>query len=145
MEILKQGVSKDGKPMHYSVGAIIRQDDRYLLIDRGTFPFGFAGVAGHIDGGEKPETAIVREVLEEVGLRVVSSKLLLEEEADGNLCNRGVGVHYWYVFECETTGEIKRNERETKMAGWYTAEEIKKLELEPGWRHRFEKMKVILR
>lgn len=139
----KQGISKSGIPMHYSVGALIRQGDKYLLIDRASFPFGFAGVGGHVDEGETPEQAISREVLEEVGLLVVQSKLLLQEEADWNTCNKGVGIHYWYLFLCEVSGELKRSERETKSAGWYNMEEIKKLELEPVWRYWFEKIKII--
>ena len=43
---------------------MIKQDGKYLLIDRKNFPFGFAGPAGHIEGSETPEVAIAREVKE---------------------------------------------------------------------------------
>ena len=58
----KAGTSKSGKPMHYSVGAIIKKDDKYLLLDRVKPPFGFASVAGHIDEGEDEITTLKREI-----------------------------------------------------------------------------------
>lgn len=139
----KQDISKNGDPMHYSAGALIKDGDKYLLIDRATPPFGFAGVAGHVDEGEIPEQAIAREVAEEVGLQVEQSKLLFEEELDWNLCNKGVENHYWYLFECQVSGELARSERETKSARWYTADEIKELTLEPVWEYWFKKIKII--
>ena len=102
MAILKVGEAKDGGPMHFSVGALIRRDDSYLLIDRATLPFGFAGIAGHIDESESPEQALSREVREEAGLNVQNIKLLFEEELDWNQCNKGIGTHHWYLFECGT-------------------------------------------
>ena len=39
----KQGKSEEGMAMHYSVGALIKKDDEYLLIDRVKPPLGFAG------------------------------------------------------------------------------------------------------
>jgi len=143
MEISKQGKSKDGHPMHYSVGALIRREDgKYLLIDRAIPPFGFAGVAGHVDEGETPEIALVRETKEESGLKVESYELLFEEERE-NWCSEKINTHYWYLFGCQVSGELERSRGETKSAGWYSAEEIKELTLEPVWKYWFEKLKII--
>lgn len=139
----KLGKSKDNEPMHYSVGALIKQDDKYLLIDRAIPPFGFAAVAGHIDEGEEAEQSLIREVREETGLDIEKYNLLFEEEIAENKCSKGINVHYWYLFECEVSGEIKRNERETKSIDWYSKEEIKKLELESVWKYLFKKLKII--
>lgn len=139
----KLGTSKSGKDMHYSVGAVIERDGKYLLIDRATEPFGFAGIAGHIDVGETPDDALKREVLEEVGLTVTKYGKITERELDWNNCNKGIGVHYWHLFECKVSGEIKRNKRETKSAGWYSPEEIRKLRLEPVWQYWFEQLPII--
>lgn len=68
--------------MHYSVGALIQQDDKYLLINRAMPPLGFAGVAGHIDEDETSEEAVVRELMEEVGLHVVDKTRIAEEWID---------------------------------------------------------------
>ncbi|MFO8016845.1 MAG: NUDIX hydrolase [Candidatus Woesearchaeota archaeon] len=143
MGVPKDGVSSDGRKMHYSVGAVIKQAGKYLLIDRAVEPFGFAGPAGHVDEGESPEDALKREVEEEVGLKIVKHGKLYEEEFDWNWCSKGVNTHYWYLFECDVEGELSRSFRETKSAGWYTEEEIKGLKLEPVWEHWFRRMGVI--
>lgn len=143
MSIPKQSTSGAGAPMHYSVGAVIERDGKYLLIDRAVPPFGFAGPAGHIDEGESPEQALTREIEEEVGLTITNYSLLFEEELDWNTCSKGVGTHYWYLYQCEVSGELERNMRETKSAGWYTKEEIKSLTLEPVWKYWFEKLNTI--
>lgn len=142
MSKLKELV-QEGKTLHYSVGAFVKKDRKYLLIDRAVPPLGFAGVAGHVDEGEIPEQALVREVEEEIGLKVVSYKLLFEELVDWNWCSKGVTGHYWHVFDCETSGEITQNFRETKSVGWYTEEEIKELKLEPVWDYWFKKLETI--
>ena len=106
MGIPKLGVSTQGKPMHYSVGALIERKGKYLLIDRLKPPPGFAGLAGHIDQGETPEQALYREVDEEGGLKVERYKKLFEEELNWNWCKKGgkgVDVHYWYLFNCEVS------------------------------------------
>jgi len=143
MGIPKLGKSKNGQEMHYSVGAIIKKDNKYLLIDRKIPPFGFAGLAGHIDAREDETQALFREIEEESGLKIEKYKLLFEEELDWNWCSYGIGSHYWYLFECEIAGTIKLNYTEAKSKGWYTSEEIKKLKLEPAWEYWFKKMNVI--
>lgn len=143
MEVPKVGKSKQGKVMHYSVGAVIKKDNKYLLIDRKIPPFGFAGLAGHIDEGENEIQALFREVEEESGLKIKKYELLFEEELDWNWCSYGIGIHYWYLFECEVSGILKLNPKEMKSIDWYSSEEIKKLKLEPVWEYWFKKMKVI--
>ena len=76
----KLGISINGEPMHYSAGALIKRDKKYLLIDRAKPPLGLAGVAGHIDEGETPVQALVREVFEESGLVVVKNKLIFQKK-----------------------------------------------------------------
>lgn len=132
----------DGKVRHYSVGAVIELEGKYLLIDRAIPPPGFAGIAGHIDEGETPEHALKREVEEEVGLTITDHKLLFEEMVDWNWCSEGVTGHYWYLYRCSVTGDIKENYRETKSARWYAPEEIKTLRLEPVWDYWFKKPEI---
>lgn len=143
MAIPKLGISKKGQPMHYSVGALIKKGNKYLLIDRVKPPYGFAGLAGHIDEGENAEQTLLREVMEESGLKVLNYKCLFEEELDWNVCSKCVGIHYWYLYECEVEGDIKRNELETKSIGWFSKSELKKLTLEPVWMYWFKKLNII--
>jgi|SRR3989338_5794792 len=139
----KLGKSTKGKVMHYSVGALIKKDNKYLLIDRNVPPYGFGCPAGHIDGDEATEKAIRREVTEETGLTVESLKLAANGEVEENVCSKGVTVHFWYIFDCKVSGELKMNEREAKSIGWYTREEIKRLKLEPAWVYWFNKLRII--
>lgn len=129
--------------MHFSVGALIERDGKYLLIERAVPPLGFAGVAGHVDEGEDERHAIMREVKEEIGFDVHDPKLLLEEELDWNWCSKGATSHYWYLFYCPIFGDLARSMRETKSAGWYSKEEIKRLTLEPAWEYWFKKLEII--
>lgn len=127
-----------------SVGAIIEKDGEFLLIDRVNIPHGWAGVAGHVDDGKTPEEMIGIEVEEEVGLKIISAELVLEEMVTWNNCWRSNDEgHYWYVFEVEAGGQIKIEEEEVRGFGWFTREEMQYLELEPVWRYWFEKLGYI--
>lgn len=143
----KKYKSSKFKIMHTSVGAIIKnKEGKILMIDRAAFPYGWACPAGHVDNekGETPEQALVREVREEVNLDVVKYKLLIHEYVDWNECVKGVRGHDWYVYEVlKWSGEVKRNLRETKDIGWFTVEEIKRLNLEKIWKYWFEKLRII--
>lgn len=112
---------------HTSVGMMVWKNEKLLLIERANFPFGFAIPAGHVDGDETYEIAAQRELKEEVGLEVKSLDLIFEGRKD-TACRRENGSwHYWKIYKVATTGEIMRNQEETKQAGWYDIKQIKDL------------------
>jgi 8-oxo-dGTP pyrophosphatase MutT (NUDIX family) len=94
---------------HKCVGALIRNlDGEILLFQRGTKPAGFAGPAGHCDDGDLPEAALVKEVQEEVGLKVVHYR-------DPHPCRRtfeGEPGHDWHFYDVRVSGLIQTNDRE---------------------------------
>src|SRR3989338_1709728 len=138
------GIASNGKQMHYSVGALIVKDGKYLLLDRRRKPYGFAGVAGHIEIGETPVEAIERKVKEESNLDSVTCQILFDEEVVWNECSYGDFAHYLYLFKINVDGtDFKLNEDEGKEMGWFTKEYIKRLNLEPVWRYWFEKLGII--
>jgi len=140
----KTGISKhSGEKIHYSVGALIKKGNKYLLIDRVHIPYGFAGLAGHIDEGESETEALYREVEEESGLKIKKCTLLFKEEIANNTCSKKINTHYWYLFDCEIKGNISQNYAETKSIGWYTKTELKNLTLEPVWEYWFKKLMII--
>lgn len=143
MGVPKISKTSGGKIMHYSVGALIEHHGKYLLIDRVQPPYGFAGIAGHVDEGEDEETALIREVKEESGLIVKGYRLLFEEEVSNNICSKGITVHYWYLYECKVSGKMQQNTNETKSIGWYSKEELKRLKLEPVWQYWFRKLGLL--
>lgn len=127
--------------MHKSVGAIIKNEaNQILMIDRAKFPYGWAGPAGHIDEGEKPEEALFREVKEEVNLEVLDYKLLYHEYIEWNECSRGVKGHDWYFYEIiKWKGEAVKEDMEAKEVKWMRIEDIKKIKLESVWEYWFDK------
>jgi ADP-ribose pyrophosphatase YjhB (NUDIX family) len=139
----KLGIASNNSQMHYSVGALIKRNDKYLLIDRMKPPLGYAGIAGHIDENENAVQSLNREVMEETGLKVESKKLLYEEELIWNWCRRGIKCHYWYLFACDVSGQLEQNVSEVKSIGWYSTDQIKKLKLEEVWQYWFKKSGVI--
>jgi ADP-ribose pyrophosphatase YjhB (NUDIX family) len=89
------------------------------------------------------EDAAKRELKEEVGLDAVSLELIYEGRHE-NPCRREDGTwHYWKLYRAEVTGEVERSEEETKQAGWYTKEEVEKLDLEPIMRDLFAAIKIL--
>ncbi len=112
---------------HTSVGILVWRKDELLLIERGVLPTGFAPPAGHVDNHGSYEDAAKAELKEETGLTALNLKLLLKGRVS-NICSREDGTyHDWKIYEAETKGKLKRSKRETKQAGWYSKEEIKKL------------------
>ncbi|MFI0412396.1 NUDIX hydrolase [Actinomadura sp. 3N508] len=105
-----------------SIGVIITDSqDRYLLIDRATAPFGMAPVAGHIDQHGGPEFAARNEVREEVGLTVVSLRQLSETWLP-NSCRRPAGPegigHYWTLYQATFAGQIQMAADEVRAVQW---------------------------
>ncbi len=90
MGVPKIGESKNKDKMHYTVGAVIKKGNKYLLIDRIDSPLGFAGIAGHINQDETPEQALLRKVSKESSLKLKNHSLLFKEEVEWNLCRAGI-------------------------------------------------------
>lgn len=131
-----------------SVGVVIEKSGKLLLIDRKKFPFYWAGVAGHIEKGETPRIAAIKEVGEEVGLKVKRLKLLIKRRKFyNNPCRRGSKSHYWWVFKADFAGSVEIRREEVKRYRWFTPAEIKKLaeskKLEPVWVKIFKIVKVL--
>ena len=69
-------------PTDLTVAAVVRHDGRYLLVEEkamGRVVLSQPG--GHIESGESPEQAVIREVLEETGCHV--------------RCDDMIGVYLW--------------------------------------------------
>jgi 8-oxo-dGTP pyrophosphatase MutT (NUDIX family) len=134
---------RDDKTIHFSAVAIIQNKlGQILLIDRATPPFGWAGVAGHVDDGESPLQAIIREVQEETGLTLNNPKLVLEDFVDWNWCGAGVTGHYRYLYQGSVSSDISLQVGEVKAFAWYHPNDLSMLRLEPVWKMWFEKLGI---
>lgn len=109
---------------HTSVGMLVWDNDRLLLIERRKFPFGFAPPAGHVDIDTDFETAAKRELKEEVGLDATNLKLIWEGRKENTCRRQGGSWHYWKIYKVKATGNLNRSLDETKQAKWYSKEEI---------------------
>jgi ADP-ribose pyrophosphatase YjhB (NUDIX family) len=114
---------------HTSVGMLVRDGGKLLMIERAKYPFGFAVPAGHVDGDATFEDAARRELMEEVGLKSEELLLVFDARKD-NPCRRDGGTwHHWKVYETSTTGRLAGNKDETRQARWFSTDEIKRLSL----------------
>ena len=109
-----------------SVGIIIKDGDRYALIKRINYPVSFAFVAGHVDD-DSFEDAAKKEVMEEVRVKTVTLKLVLDKQFP-NPCKRQNGsYHPWQVFEAVAwAGELHAGS-DAKEAFWISQTELKML------------------
>lgn len=131
--------------MHLSAGAIIRNSEgKILMHERVSFPPGWACAAGHVEEGETPEEAMVREAKEETGLDIKKYRLLIHEFVEWNECKRGIRGHDWFLYEVEKwEGDVFAEKKEARNISWKSAEEIRTLKLEPVWEYWFKKLEII--
>ncbi|MDB5035940.1 MAG: hydrolase [Chlorobi bacterium] len=91
-----------------SVAAIIRDAGGRVLIQRGSESGRWSLPAGAIDPGEAPAEAIVREVREETGLRVIPVRVAGVFSGEGifeHVYGNGDRVEYLVIlFECRVVG-----------------------------------------
>lgn len=108
----------------------------YLMIQRATFPFGVAPVAGHVDDHGNYRDAAVAEVREEVGVELDPSGLtLLDIVSLANRCRRPhefgrLGArHLWAIYHATVPAdtEVTPAPDEATRAFWASLGEIREL------------------
>ena len=120
-----------GRSIPLAICALLRRSDgRYLLIRRAdALPGGghWCPITGRVEAGESPAEAVVREVLEEVGLHVqVNEEIFRCPTSDGRftLC--------WYSCEPlkadDAYARLSLEAREVSEARWLTAREASTME-----------------
>ena len=111
-------------PTDLTVAAVIARDGRYLIVEEramGSVVLNQPG--GHIETGETPEQAVVREVLEETGCTVV--------------CGDLIGVYLWihpqtrqqflrimYAAEFSSRDETLPLDKSTLSVRWISAADL---------------------
>ena len=123
---------EDGEIIHESVGAVIRAEGEYLLLKRRKYPYKHSIPAGHLEQGEEPGKAAMREVWEETGLEIEkeNAELIFEGEIDDK-CRRGADVHGWHLYFIELEDqdvELEPND-EAEYLEWLSYSEIKEKEV----------------
>ena len=84
---------------HESVGILLLNESAQILFYELTkFPFGLTVPAGHVDKGEVPVDAIIREAREEVGVDIDKPDVCVSTKIHGDSCRRGSDDHQWTLF-----------------------------------------------
>ncbi len=108
-----------------AVVAIIQKSDTFLLVKRSDYIDTAKGywcpVSGGIEGNETHEEALKREVMEEVGLRVVADRKICTIPSHDNHSL----LHFWTTTIISGTARITSHEA-TDLT-WATVDEMKTL------------------
>ncbi len=135
----------NGEPKHFSVGALIRDGARFLIIKRRVWPYMHGLVAGHVDVGETREQAFIREVREELGVTPFNIQILAHEpHLIGDKCRKGADVHAWTLFGCEVDNmAIVNNSDEAERVLWVSSQEADSLNFSFASGHMLRKIGLI--
>ncbi|MGW1030170.1 NUDIX domain-containing protein [Streptomyces sp. NPDC002577] len=108
-----------------AIVAVVRRGERVLVIQRGPLarlPGYWAPLSGKLEPGETQEEAVVREVHEEVGLRVSRLAKVWESQTED-----GAFRLHWWTAEAEE-GEVVMQPGEVSDVRWVTRREFSGLQ-----------------
>ncbi|TCC37394.1 NUDIX hydrolase [Kribbella capetownensis] len=108
-----------------AIVAVVRRCERVLVIQRGPaarLPGYWAPLSGKLDPGETQAEALVREVREEVGLKVTPIAKVWESQTED-----AAFILHWWTAEPEE-GDLVTHPGEVSDARWVTACEFSQLQ-----------------
>jgi 8-oxo-dGTP diphosphatase len=122
-----------GDPLVHSTStALIVREGRVLLGKR-TSRVRFAGMwdafGGHREEGETPAHALVRELFEELGIRITAARFLHEYEDRDPTSKERYHHHLYLVTDWRGTPRIANDEH--SEIRWFSAAELAKVKLQP--------------
>lgn len=111
--------------MKKTVAAIIKENNKILLVKRNHKPFKkyWALPGGHIDKGETPKKAVIREVKEETNLTIKPEFLMECIE----IFKRIDWYAHVYIFTSKAEGIIKIKDNEIKDIKLFSINKLPKL------------------
>lgn len=88
---------------------LIEYDNKFLFLDRATWPLGMGLPGGKLELNELPEDAVLREVLEETGIVLDKHCLIYTDVCTTAISLKTVYLYYIYLHE-EPTVTIQSSE-----------------------------------
>lgn len=118
------------------ISVVIKKDNQYLMLQQSKakpFPFKWMPVSGGVEKEETLEEAVIREVREETGLdiEIIGEVAILKGDYK-------VKQLHFYTANWKN-GQVKIDPREVNDFGWFSYEEILKLDLMNATKIFFEK------
>lgn len=117
---------------HIVAAALIIRDNKILLTQRRTYPFGLEVPVGHLEHDETIEETLRREIYEEVGLRVTSATLMMQAEQPESHCRYGAAIEEWAVFLVDVEGYDFVANNEIESAVWLSLDNLPLSQLTPN-------------
>lgn len=132
-------IKTDEKVFNYCARAIIKQDEKFLLICVNDAPY-YHLPGGHVEIGENSKDAVLREIKEEVGIDVALGDLVLINEQFYD--KQGVATHSMILYyvakpkaKIDTQNLVRMEKMGTKLIKnelrWVTLDELKTIDLRP--------------
>ena len=121
------------KPRVAVVSALLRHNERFLILERsqqvGSFQGYWSCVSGYLENGEEPKETAIREVEEEVG--IVKDSLTLAGQVGPNVFEKEQVVFeaYWFLFD--SSQSQVRIDWEHDQFEWVRREELENYKLVP--------------
>ena len=144
---LRIDLTKNGEPYHHLVGLVIRNEKKQILLSkRRIFPIAWAVIFGHVHNGEDSYSTVIRELMEETGIKLKYARLIFKKMAP-NPCRTGIKKHLIRAYEImlkSTAPLIPNNELEEIR--WVDIADIKKGKykpLSPGTKFIFKELGTI--
>jgi 8-oxo-dGTP pyrophosphatase MutT (NUDIX family) len=136
----------DGTIRHHSVGAIIKKDDKFLVVKKRSWPYKYSIVAGHLNESESPIEAILREIKEEIGVSPASIRLLFYVPGLADSCRKGADIHDWHLYDCELdqdTLSAAQSADEIDSIHWVTVSEAMNLEFTTAAKYMLDRVGLL--
>ena len=115
------------QPLKHAIVAVIHDGDDILLIERAaadTYPGYWSAVTGSMEDGETQQRAIIRECMEEVGLKVRPDHKLWE-----SVTRHAHFVLHWWECSLDGPRDVRPDPTEVAAYKWLKYDDIKAIAL----------------
>lgn len=113
--------------IHEGAGVIVQNEvGDILFFLRTKYPFLWTIPGGHMTPGENSETAALRELEEEVGIKLPTAHLIFEGTIAGDECMGGADIHKWHLYHATVKDTNIKLDEEGSTFAWFPIADIPK-------------------